>query len=98
MTPKTNKEARVPDFLSVKASNSNASLLTFHAKYTVMYVHKTITNIQIQFHPLATPKPSSNLSQIIVAIIAKVNGSNINTKISIPKHSSFYNTNIALIS
>ena len=84
MTPKQIKKPESPDFLSGLASNSNASLLAFHAKYTVMYVHKTITNT----NPISSPShPKTFIKSIpkIVAIIAKVNGSNINTKISITK-------------
>ena len=84
MIPKQMKKPESPDFLSGLVSNSKASLLTFHAKYTVMYVHKTITNT----NPISSPNhPKTFIKSIpiIVAIIAKINGSNINTKISIPK-------------
>ena len=85
MIPKQIKNPKFPDFLSGFAvSNSKDFLFKFHAKYPVIQVHKTITNT----NPISSPNhPKLPIKSIpiIVAIIAKVNGSNINTRISIPK-------------
>ena len=52
MIPKQIKNPKFPDCLSgFSVSNSKACLFTFHAKYTVIQVHKTIINT----NPISSP-------------------------------------------